>query len=464
MNTNLAMLFFLIAPVALISLILVLAYFEKWGGWYFFALILSVIWLLLPVLPTQLSGLFGGPNTPLGQTADDFQQGIASWYGMPLFLICSTFIMYFWCGTKATVSKSGAINVIKSQKTVWTALAIVFFALSTWATSLYLDISPRVDGLTATSRDLGNTYKLLHHDAESIVDQLQNKDKAPSISNVHYLLEQFDSQISLTLSLIEQRQKEIEALTTSSDHLSRIPSLASSAVTSLTVPLWTWQELQGLKQAKILITNIRETAKQGDPLTHSGAYSTDNNYTQFWESHLLTQTDDLASLANTTQPDERTPLILTLALMMVFVLFPWLLCISFIVSKRATVVRDNRITLQRLGLIKRIIHSSGSRGNFVESADRQRARDLINLHEELNKSGPNGVPTQLIQRFKDISALIPEDSTLCELFERLRSFFRSYESCISLGSSSNTNEEERQLSMRHLNWTTTPKICTIRSF
>ena len=92
MNTNLAMLALLIAPVALTWLGLLRAYRTKKVGGYFLALVVQVIWLLLPSVPTQLSGLLGGPTTSLGQAADDFQQGFASWYGMPLFLICLTFL------------------------------------------------------------------------------------------------------------------------------------------------------------------------------------------------------------------------------------------------------------------------------------------------------------------------------------------------------------------------------------
>jgi hypothetical protein len=82
---------------------------------------------------------------------------------------------------------------------------------------------------------------------------------------------------------------------------------------------------------------------------------------------LLQRADEINDIAYDMQPtvsvlisDRTIPFLIVITLFVVFLLLPWLLYLSFILSKRATIIRDRRRVIEQLGLRDQFLDAPGA--------------------------------------------------------------------------------------------------------
>jgi hypothetical protein len=114
--------------------------------------------------------------------------------------------------------------------------------------------------------------------------------------------------------------------------------------------------------------------------------------------HLKFLADEINDIAADLEPtmavltlDRSIPFSIITVLFAVFLLIPWLLYFSFMISKRSTIVRDTRATLRDLGLLDRLLKASEALGDEQQKVARRAATYLWNAVKQLEKTPRDAV-------------------------------------------------------------------------
>jgi hypothetical protein len=422
---------------------------------YLLAGLMLIIWLTLPLLTRNI--YLAEPF--LRGLIETMRSNVGPWFWMPLTLLLAAYLAFIWRGSRA--AETPYRELIAPRKSVW-----IVFGVVVWVTIIFV---------TDTLQDVDRHVRSLRIDREFLIDAIRDVNTAatrlefaatndPGLTtlrtiteNLHRVQLEISTVVTVTQQIVRQLPKQSDntlgrtgrMFVRQQQEIVAEMTLLSNGLVTRTTQLAdeisnnpVWMELQNidyelchgsqecesqLKNAPFLASNgcaagiqlppIRPLPTRQERLLCRREMLLQRLVLPL--AHARFYADDIGDLARALEGtvnvfifSRKTAFIVVTLLFSLFLLLPWLLYFSFIISKRAAVARNRRALLEDLGLLGRFLDDSVALNNEQQRRVSWLANRLDKLwHTAKPASGEKQSDTTLVgfsvndgQRLSELTA------------------------------------------------------------
>lgn len=441
---------------------------------YLLAGVFAGVWL---VLPSLLPNVYI-ENVRWRAIFYTLRDSTDSWFWLPLTLILMVYLVYVWrgCVRKVlTLAEPQELQhyreLIAPRRSLWTVFGVVVWAIVIFVNSSLEMVNGQISGLRAIHDNLLDGIR----DVRTVANQLltATSDEPTADSLTEFNLRRY--QLNLEVNAVSDRISDLQQL---------LPTTAAP-VSSSSTPTPTWSTvglIVSLHEDEILdklaqlsralnrqtdrfeielgqnsapLRRLTELEKEIQELEAQLAITTTNTIT--YESRLKERRNLIGELrlpmghirahaeevVDLTRAMEATVTVLnrnrSIAFTVVSILFglflllPWLLYFSFLISKRSTVTRNRRTLLEDLGLLRHFLDDSVAIVDDQEQRLTQLASKIDHAWQtakQLYNSGPNlalaETPIPLATDTVTLIHRVDEDTSLHAVLSELHQLVQDY--------------------------------------
>ena len=342
--------------------------------WYLLAFLVPTLWMLSPLLLVSVDepGIWF-----FERIIHSLRNEFDLWYWMLFLLWFMIYLIYVRYGGEGTKQYD---EIIRPRRAVWSAFGGAVLGLVLITSSMLINTSEQLAGLQATR----NSHIDAIEDLSSFAARLRNV-AARNLSETYF------NDVQVETTRVKAQAQEVAELAAILKNKNQLQAIRRSRGEKGLQTSDTFDQIVLLSSRIISVTTAAETHLVLEPwMTEDETVPPEIRNQRENLIRLTDEINDLASsLAPTTavlKPDRIVPFLIITVLFTVFLLIPWLLYFSFILSKRSAIVQDNRTTLQDLGLLARFLESPAPPGDNQQEAARHTAENLSVAIERLEEA------------------------------------------------------------------------------
>jgi hypothetical protein len=336
-------------------------------------ILLNALWLFGPEMFSEVRGTQA--NARFVNIVTSLRDDLNTWYWIPVVLSFITFVCFVISPAGAPENSKGTFEeLFGQQKAVWLAFGGTITLVALWLISFFVQTNVAVSGSEALLEVIQQNSLQLAVDASRLNSSIASWQSSLVLNPSNPVGSNFapKDEVSTGLALIEQHAKDL------SDYIANVNLLAFpiSHTGQLSFSLHSEQQAHALQQISITLPAIRDTVTKVQSVyspTRQITYTSEEIAQVIaWGGSLNSVAGNLQKAGHLLTADRSIAQLITTALLLVFLLYPWLLYIAFIASKRSSATRNNRRTLDELGLLDRALNLSTDDKNIVAAQDVRR--------------------------------------------------------------------------------------------